>query len=69
VLKFNKKPTNVEMKFPEDPYQEHIEPSKEETGTVSSYRGIFNRTGLPLPRGVRVEVDSNLVKEDPKIAE
>ena len=29
--------------------------------TVSSYRGIFNRLGLPLPRSARVKVDYDLV--------
>ena len=36
--------------------------------TVSSYRGIFNRMGLPIPRSVRVKVDYNIVIQDPKIA-
>jgi len=37
--------------------------------TVSSYRGIFNRLGLPLPRSARVKVDYDLVQRDPKITE
>jgi hypothetical protein len=37
--------------------------------TVSSYRGIFNRLGLPLPRSARVKVDYDLVQKDPKITE
>ena len=37
--------------------------------TVSSYRGIFNRMGLPLPRSARVKVDLDLLQKDPKISE
>ena len=37
--------------------------------TVSSYRGIFNRISLPLPRSARVKVEINLVEKDPKISE
>ena len=37
--------------------------------TVSSYRGIFNRIGLPLPRSARVKVDYDLVQKDPKMTE
>jgi hypothetical protein len=34
---------------------------------VSSYRGIFNRIGLPLPRSARVKVDYDLVQKDPQM--
>ena len=37
--------------------------------TVSSYRGLFNRMGLPLPRSARVKVEYDLVQKDPKISE
>lgn len=37
--------------------------------TVSSYRGLFNRMGLPLPRSARVKVEYDLVHKDPKITE
>lgn len=37
--------------------------------TVSSYRGLFNRVGLPLSRSARVKVDYDLVQKDPKITE
>lgn len=37
--------------------------------TVSSYRGIFNRMGLPIPRSARVKVDYELIHKDPKITE
>lgn len=36
---------------------------------MSSYRGLFNRVGLPLPRSARVKVDYELVQKDPKITE
>lgn len=36
---------------------------------MSSYRGLFNRVGLPLPRSARVKVDYDLVQKDPKITE
>ena len=29
--------------------------------TVSSYSGIFNRMGLPLPRSARVQVDYEIL--------
>jgi len=60
------------MKFPtsnEDPYAEPIKTQEESATTVSSYRGIFNRMGLPLPRSARVKVDYDLVEKDPKITE
>ena len=46
-------------------YSGHGEPPH----TVSSYSGIFNRMGLPLPRSARVKVDYELVQKDPKISE
>ena len=36
--------------------------------TASSYSGIFNRIGLPIPRSARVKVDYELVKKDPAIS-
>lgn len=60
------------MKFPpsDDPYAEPIKTQEESAkDTVSSYRGIFNRMGLPLPRSARVKVDYDLVEKDPKITE
>ena len=46
-------------------YGGHGEPPQ----TASSYSGIFNRMGLPLPRSARVKVDYELVQKDPKISE
>ena len=37
--------------------------------TASSYSGIFNRMGLPLPRSARVAVDYTLVKKDPRMVQ
>lgn len=42
---------------------------REAPHTVSSYSGIFNRVGLPLPRSARVKVDYELAQRDPKISE
>lgn len=41
--------------------------NNENPQTASSYSGIFNRLGLPLPRSARVVVDYALVKKDPRM--
>ena len=46
-------------------YSGHGEPQQ----TASSYSGIFNRLGLPLPRSARVKVEYGLVQKDPRISE
>jgi len=78
ILKKEKKRFDFSMAQPlqEDPYSLNQEPKGVNDGesnasqhTVSSYRGLFNRVGLPLPRSARVKVDYELVNRDPKISE
>lgn len=75
---FDFRPADIQTKSQDDPYAANFTAAKQPFNdvesqasqqTVSSYRGLFNRVGLPLPRSARVKVDYDLVQKDPKITE
>ena len=69
-LEESRKHTSVDDVRKEDPYSQIVkEENIQGPMTVSSYRGIFNRMGLPIPRSARVKVDYDLIHKDPKITE